>query len=154
VTDDRLDGAVRAHGAASSAVRLATWNVNHRVGMPRFRPEAATAAVSLDADICCFSEYFPSERAQEFEAALAAAGYGTRLLSHQVAVRANRVLCAAVTYERIGPVQSDVSPNPIDACNVNHLDGRKLATIFIAPYHQRMSERAPKGFALAEHSLA
>jgi hypothetical protein len=59
-----------------------------------------------------------------------------------------------VKYERIGSVQSDVSPNPIDAYDVAHRDGRKLATIYISPYHQRISERAPRGFALAEHSFA
>lgn len=59
-----------------------------------------------------------------------------------------------VVYERIGSVQSDVSPNPIDAYDVAHRDGRKLATIYISPYHQRISERAPRGFVLAEHSFA
>lgn len=59
-----------------------------------------------------------------------------------------------IAYERIGSDQSDVSPNPVDAYDVKHRDGRKLATIYISPYHQRISERAPKGFTLAEHSFA
>ena len=59
-----------------------------------------------------------------------------------------------VEYARIGSVQSEVSPNPIDAYEVAHRDGRKLATVYISPYHQRISERAPKGFTLVGNSFA
>jgi len=52
-----------------------------------------------------------------------------------------------VTYERIG---SDVPPNPIDAYDVAHRDGHKLATVDISPYHQRIFERAPKRLLLGQ----
>jgi endonuclease/exonuclease/phosphatase family metal-dependent hydrolase len=92
-------------------LRLACWNVNHRVGMTRFRPEAAAAAAALDADVCLLTEYFPREGGPEFEARLAEAGYRTLLLSRQVAVRANRVLSAARVGVELDP---DIAPLPAD----------------------------------------
>lgn len=75
--------------------RLASWNLNHRVGMTRYRPEAAEAAIALDADVIFFNEYFPKEHAHAFETRLRTAGYAHQLLSIATPERANRVLCAA-----------------------------------------------------------
>lgn len=53
-----------------------------------------------------------------------------------------------VVYERVGSVNSAVSNNPVDAYEVSHPNGEKLATLFISPYHKRISNKAPKGFNL------
>ena len=40
---------------------IATWNLNNRVGKVRFRPEAASAAIALGADVLVFNEYYPKD---------------------------------------------------------------------------------------------
>lgn len=55
-----------------------------------------------------------------------------------------------VVYERAGSVASGVSPHPVDAYEVSHPNGPKLATLFISPYQKRISGKAPRGFKLAE----
>jgi len=37
-------------------MRLATWNLNNRVGKVPFRPEAAQAAIALDVDLMVLTE--------------------------------------------------------------------------------------------------
>jgi hypothetical protein len=59
-----------------------------------------------------------------------------------------------VAYERLGSIQSAVSPHPIDMYEVKHPNGRSLATMYISPYHKRISAKAPRGFLLAESSFA
>lgn len=56
----------------------------------------------------------------------------------------SRVVC-----ERQGSRSSDVIKRPIDCYTVSHPDGRKLAVIYLSPYHKRNSEKAPSGFTLA-----
>lgn len=59
-----------------------------------------------------------------------------------------------VVYERVGSVSSDVSTRPVDAYELSHPNGKKLATIFISPYQKRISNKAPKGFKLADISFS
>ncbi|MCX4156645.1 MULTISPECIES: hypothetical protein [Paraburkholderia] len=56
-----------------------------------------------------------------------------------------------VDYKRIGSMSSDASAHPVDAYEISHPNGEKLATIFISPYQKRISNRAPKGFKLDVH---
>jgi hypothetical protein len=60
---------------------------------------------------------------------------------------------AKVVYNRLGSVASDVSPHPLDAYEISHPNGQKLATIFISPYQKRVSGKAPRGFTLPKISL-
>ncbi len=53
-----------------------------------------------------------------------------------------------VLYERQGSVSSPVSPDPVDAYNILHPDGRQLAVLYLSPYQMRNSEKAPRGFGL------
>jgi hypothetical protein len=55
---------------------------------------------------------------------------------------------AKVVYEREGSLSSPVSSHPIDGYGISHPDGRRLATLYLSPYHKRNSERAPRGFTL------
>jgi hypothetical protein len=59
-----------------------------------------------------------------------------------------------VVYERAGSVDSDVSPHPVDAYEVSHPNGQKLATLFMSPYQKRISGKAPRGFKLADISFS
>jgi hypothetical protein len=59
-----------------------------------------------------------------------------------------------VNYQRIGSIASHVSPNPIDVYQVTDASDRTLATLYVSPYHKRISTRAPQGFLLAAHSFA
>jgi hypothetical protein len=74
---------------------IATWNLNHRVGRTTFRPDAADAAVGLDADILVFTEYFPQHNAQGFSDTLRRAGWDHQLISPSTAAKANRVFIAS-----------------------------------------------------------
>jgi hypothetical protein len=55
-----------------------------------------------------------------------------------------------VEYVRIGSVASDVSLHPVDAYEVSLPNGNKLATLYISPYHKRISGKAPHGFMLED----
>ncbi|MCD4768584.1 MAG: hypothetical protein K8R35_00250 [Bacteroidales bacterium] len=52
-----------------------------------------------------------------------------------------------VEYEREGSTEAKNIDNPIDIYNIS-IDGEKIATLYISPYHKKNSERAPKGFKL------
>lgn len=82
-------------------MRIASWNLNHRVGRTRFRQEAADAAIALDVDAIFFNEYFPQRHGPQFEGRLADAGWRRQLMSPEPQERANRVFVASrVDVER------------------------------------------------------
>ncbi|OYT90652.1 MAG: hypothetical protein CFE43_17325 [Burkholderiales bacterium PBB3] len=76
-------------------MKIATWNLNNRVGMVRFRPEAAHAAISVNADVIVFNEYYPQEASGEFQDILKDHGWSHQCLSEDCGVKANRVLIAS-----------------------------------------------------------
>jgi hypothetical protein len=76
-------------------LRLATWNLNNRVGKVPFPPEAVSAAIALDADVLVFTELFPLNFEIPFRETLAAAGWPHQLMSPEPAEVANRVLVAS-----------------------------------------------------------
>ena len=76
-------------------MRIATWNLNNRVGKVRFRPEAAAAAIALGVDVLVFTEFFPRQHGDKFRATLASAGWTEQLMSAQPSEVANRVLIAS-----------------------------------------------------------
>lgn len=74
---------------------LATWNLNNRVGKVRFRPEAAGAAMTLNADVLVLNEFFPQRHESLFRSTLADAGWNHQLMSPDSGEIANRVLVVA-----------------------------------------------------------
>jgi len=80
------------HRGGITVVRIATWNLNHRVGTTRFRHDAAKAVVALQADIVVLTEYYPKEHHAEFCAHLFDAGFTYVLASDPGSEVANRVL--------------------------------------------------------------
>lgn len=58
-----------------------------------------------------------------------------------------------VGYDRTGSVASDVSEYPVDAYEIRHPNGQKLATFYISPYQKRISGKAPRGFKLVDISF-
>jgi hypothetical protein len=64
----------RFFGARILRMLIATWNLNNRVGKVRFRPEAASAAIALGADVLVFNEYYPQEHEPTFVRTLHDAG--------------------------------------------------------------------------------
>ena len=88
-------------------MRIASWNLNHRVGKTRFRPEAADAAIALDADAIFLNEYFPREHGTAFARRLAESGWHHQLISTEPPERANRTFVAS----RI-PVERDALALP------------------------------------------
>ncbi len=76
-------------------MKIATWNLNNRVGKVRFRPEAADAAVALCADVLILTEFFPQEHENRFRNTLRNAGLSEQVMSPQPAEVANRVLIAS-----------------------------------------------------------
>jgi len=53
-----------------------------------------------------------------------------------------------IRSERRGSGRSDVSNMPIDAYELFLPDGTFIGTIYVSPYHQKNSRKAPKGFKL------
>ena len=76
-------------------MKVATWNLNNRVGTVRFRPEAAAAACSLDADVIAFTEYYPQQHHEQFVEDLSRRGWTHSMLSVETHETANRVLVAS-----------------------------------------------------------
>ena len=89
-------------------MRIATWNVNHRVGRTTYRPEAAHAACALDADLICFNEFYPKGEEESFRRVLFESGYCHQLISPSApeGVLANRVFVASRTP--LDPVDLEV----------------------------------------------
>jgi endonuclease/exonuclease/phosphatase family metal-dependent hydrolase len=82
-------------------MRIASWNLNNRVGRTPFRPDAAAAAVALDVDTIFFNEYFPQAHGPSFERELADAGLAHQIISTKTPARANRTFVASrVPVER------------------------------------------------------
>jgi hypothetical protein len=76
-------------------MRIATWNLNNRVGKLPFRPEAADAAIGLGADVIVFTEFFPREQEDRFCTTLASAGWSNQRMSTEPKEKANRVFVAS-----------------------------------------------------------
>ncbi len=74
---------------------IATWNLNNRVGKVRFRPEAASAAIALGADVLVFNEYYPKDHEPTFVRTLRDAGWLYQEKSKDTGEIANRVLIAS-----------------------------------------------------------
>lgn len=74
---------------------IATWNLNNRVGTVPFRPEAADAAIALQADVLVFNEYYPQGHSAAFANSLKMAGWQHQEMSKDTGVKANRVLIAS-----------------------------------------------------------
>lgn len=73
-------------------MRVATWNLDNRAGTRRFRPDSADAAMSLDADVLVFNEFFPRGHEADFRSRLTNAGWNHQRLSPDTGEVANRVL--------------------------------------------------------------
>jgi hypothetical protein len=76
-------------------MRIATWNLNNRVGLNTFRPEAAAATNALNADLVVLTEYFPRQHAESFEADLRAAKFDHSRVAIDTGEKANRILIAS-----------------------------------------------------------
>ena len=92
-------------------MKIATWNLNNRVGKVRFRPEAADAAAALQVDVLILTEFCPQEHEDRFRDVLGSAGMSEQLMSPQPTEVANRVLIAS----RLPLVRSIISWRRIDA---------------------------------------
>ena len=101
---------------------LCTWNLNNRVGKVPFRPEAARAAASLNADVLVLTEFYPANREGEFRDCLSAAGWRHQLIPDAPAVRANRVLIAS--REPLSPL--DLELPRFDAQFPANIQGARL----------------------------
>ena len=101
---------------------LCTWNLNNRVGKVPFRPEAAKAAASLNADVLVLTELYPANREGEFRDCLSAAGWRHQLIPAAPAIRANRVLIAS--REPLSPL--DLELPRFDAQFPANIQGARL----------------------------
>ena len=55
----------------------------------------------------------------------------------------------SISYERVGSFDSLVSEMPVDGYEIIGRDGEILGVLYLSPYHQRNSEKAPTGLNLA-----
>ena len=61
---------------------------------------------------------------------------------------------AKVVYNRIGSFGSDVTPHPVDGYEISHPNGQKLATLYISPYQQRISNSTTKRFTITSTPMS
>jgi hypothetical protein len=76
-------------------MRLATWNLNNRIGKVCFQPEAAVAAVALGVDLMAFTEYYPKQQHERFCQVLADSGWVHQIISPDPGKITNRALIAS-----------------------------------------------------------
>jgi hypothetical protein len=76
-------------------MRIASWNLNHRVGKTRYQPQAVAAAMALDVDALLFNEYYPQQHRAEFESRLADGGWINQLITDEPPEVANRTFVAS-----------------------------------------------------------
>jgi len=74
---------------------IATWNLNNRVGKVRFRREAAQAAITVEADLIVFTEFYPQQNEEQFRYTLEQAGWQHQMISNESTEIANRILIAS-----------------------------------------------------------
>ena len=53
-----------------------------------------------------------------------------------------------VQYDRLGSTGTENIDKPIDMYKIS-VQGRKIATLHVSPYHKKNSDRPPKGFKLS-----
>ena len=85
-------------------MKIATWNLNHRVGLTKFFPQAASAIGSLPVEVLVLTEHFPKDRHEKFGADLANHGFSSQMLSAETGEKANRVLIAAKQPFELDPL--------------------------------------------------
>ena len=73
-----------------------TWNLNNRVGMVGFRPDAANAAIALGADVLVFNEYYPQQHEATFGRTLHDAGWSYQEMSRDMNHRAQWTYASSV----------------------------------------------------------
>lgn len=55
-----------------------------------------------------------------------------------------------ITWERTGSYGSENIDNPIDGYAIFDKSGKQIATIYISPYHQKISNKVPRGFKFSD----
>jgi endonuclease/exonuclease/phosphatase family metal-dependent hydrolase len=123
----------------AKTLRIAAWNLNHRVGTTRYRPEAAHAAAALEADLIVLTEYFPRARHAEFLLTLAVHGYPHALLSPGTREQPNRVLIAARTPIETFAVETATFDNqmPANALAVREVSSALVLLGVRVPWYER-----------------
>ena len=58
-----------------------------------------------------------------------------------------------VEWRRMDSQSRSDDPGPVDRYELTHFFGKVLGEVFILPYQQRISERAPEGLLLAQWPL-
>ena len=56
-----------------------------------------------------------------------------------------------IKWERIGSFHTDACNYPVDAYNIFNLSGKNIATLYISPYHKRISNKATVDFYLSRN---
>jgi hypothetical protein len=77
---------------APPTVRIATWNLNHRACKRRVKPLFVDAALALEADVLCFTEYVPRTQHAALVERFGQAGYPYHAATPVPSVAANQVL--------------------------------------------------------------
>lgn len=112
-------------------MRIASWNVNHRVGKTHFRPETVDAAIALDVDAVFFNEFFPGKNGPSFLRRLSSAGWRHQVIPEEPQARANRTIVASrypVVVDQVSmPSFDDQFPPNVLAVRFPEQDLRVLA---------------------------
>lgn len=61
--------------AGSGALSIASWNVGHRLGSGKYKPEFVEAIPELRADLVCLNEYYPRKHDDGIRARLRSMGF-------------------------------------------------------------------------------
>jgi endonuclease/exonuclease/phosphatase family metal-dependent hydrolase len=125
--------------------------------MTRFRPEAASAALCLDADAVFFNEYFPKSHGAEFAARLADGGLIHQMISPEPSERANRTFVASrlpLDEDRL-PAATFDQQLPANTLSVRFADsGLRVLALRVPAYERAQQALTLKSWDWLEASAA
>jgi endonuclease/exonuclease/phosphatase family metal-dependent hydrolase len=87
--------------ACSDNLVIASWNVGHRLGRARYRPEFVEAIPHLGADVICLNEYYPRQHDETARARLRAMGFDVEVSGPTTKVANLTLIASRVPMRRV-----------------------------------------------------
>ncbi len=127
-------------------MRVATWNLNHRVH-PRVVPSWVTSAIAdVAADILVLTEYVPGKDVPRISEYLAVQGAADVSVSDDQGSGDNRILIASKEHHVTGPIpQPDIG---LESAFANFLSGTIASGVIVVGFRMPEYSKTPASFAV------
>jgi hypothetical protein len=127
-------------------MRIATWNLNHRVHSRVVPPWVTSALTAAFADILVLTEYVPGKDVPRVADILAGHGAATVSISDDQGVRDNRILIATKERHVVGPI---AQPNiGLESAFANFLSVTLASGVIVVGFRMPEYSKTPASFAV------